>query len=508
MGLSTFTGGKLAELLRTVDSLREQYGAPPSLLPKASCRVSDPLEEGGLAPVREKWPVAKTAQPFRQIRARVGEMRLRQQAGQDATSCSHDTVLVIVTAKTASDVAATPPSTSLQYMPYATVVLLMNGFGRILYYGASKDEAVPEFNRVLPAHRIDDAILDRGVTYFDLRRRVLQFIAAASVVVGWNLTADLTSLGIHLPRLSVCELATHPAVRHAASEQLKRAACFEGVDAANFRPDHVLPVSIADVAKIFSSDGFDIRGDSKGEYRNLVYDGFFIAAMFAHVMQFEVQWRRTSLHRLVWPALYVGHDGSDDDDVGLDDGTAAPSLKLSSRPLQDGPFGVQMAVTQTTPIGIQEGAIFEPDSLRGTVAGPHWQKMINACRWLDLADKTAPPTFLHNMLIATSDFGQNDYYRFVGMLNVRDVARWIAFFEDLQPHYRTSGGIDDDDEMVMSVARPDQNPELSAKVDRFFAVRPVRGPSAGLAGSSTSQTELKKATVAASGASASASIGA
>ncbi len=60
----------------------------------------------------------------------------------------------------------------------------------------------------------------------------------------------------------------------------------------------------------------------------------------------------------------------------------------------------------------------------------------------------------------------------------------------------------------MSVSRPDQNPELSAKVDRFFAVRPVRGPSAGLAGSSTSRVEWKKAAVARGGASASASIGA
>jgi hypothetical protein len=234
VSLSTRTGGDLPALLRTVDALREQYGILPSLLPKTSCRIADPLQEEGLTSGRDLWPIATTAQPLRQIRAKMCEMRLRQHAGRDITLCDHESVLVIVTAKTAADVATTPPSSALHYMPRATIVLLMNGKGRILYYGASKDDDVPELDRILPAHHIGDTILQRGVTYFDLRRRVLQFIATASVIVGWNLTADLISLGILLPRLSTCELATHPIVRHTAREQAKQAAHLAGVGAASF----------------------------------------------------------------------------------------------------------------------------------------------------------------------------------------------------------------------------------------------------------------------------------
>jgi len=158
----------------------------------------------------------------------------------------------------------------------ASVVLICNGFGRVLFYAASED--VGKFS-YRPENYIRIAEGAELMERDEMIRIVKDYIFQCKYVCGWHMWADLSALEITVNRTKTINLSTNPVVRAIAQKQLAENPFLDNaIQVSEFWERAEFPMSLANFALVMSQSATDLRRTTGGVRRVLAVDAYVCRA--------------------------------------------------------------------------------------------------------------------------------------------------------------------------------------------------------------------------------------
>jgi hypothetical protein len=234
---------------------------------------------------------APDSMPFRQMGSGVRLLAEVRQHGYVAKKA-----VILVTVKAPVIVELGLPAVQI----FATTVCLLTPGGRILLYVQVR---TPEgmICRMAPNAR-HRCFAEDAMDIEVLRGRFAEIIGYDTLVIGWNLDADLAAIGVCVPAIQCFDLATDGALRQIVFSLRKGiTGVTPGTDACSL----ILPETVL----ALTNNNVNIRmTEARQQIREAHVDGVFIAALWDRLGKVLVGWRQDhcSISMFAMAQSYVG----------------------------------------------------------------------------------------------------------------------------------------------------------------------------------------------------------